>query len=282
MPAEALQKQDYMGEWEVVLVDDRSEDKTGEIAADWLNRWDRLRVVRAPDNTAFACPKKSALAVGIASAKGEVLLFTDADCRPRPDWARRTAARFAPDVGLVAGHAHTLEGHSLIQRVLSVENSAVGALGAGSFAQGRPLSCTGRNLAYRKSVYDAVGGFAPIGHMLGGDDVYFMRLVAKAGLWKMVWNSGVVVESLPAPSRWRAIIHQKMRHAAKGGTTGGQRSYWERGVENALFISACVLHSVRWGWVRRAWRFCGPSGALVGELMHSCYTACERAIYGGG
>lgn len=214
---EALQKQDYMGEWEVVLVDDRSDDKTSEIATDWLNRWDRLRAVRAPDNTAFACPKKSALSVGIASAKGEVLLFTDADCRPRPDWARRTAARFSPDVGLVAGHAHTLEGHSLIQRVLSVENSAVGALGAGSFAQGRPLSCTGRNLAYRKSVYDAVGGFAPIGHMLGGDDVYFMRLVAKAGLWKMVWNSGVVVESLPAPSRWRAILHQKMRHAAKGG-----------------------------------------------------------------
>ena len=136
---EALQKQDYMGEWEVVLVDDRSEDKTGEIAADWLNRWDRLRVVRAPDNTAFACPKKSALAVGIASAKGEVLLFTDADCRPRPDWARRTAARFAPDVGLVAGHAHTLEGHSLIQRVLSVENSAVGALGAGVLHRGVPF-----------------------------------------------------------------------------------------------------------------------------------------------
>ena len=77
-----------------------------------------------------------------------------------------------------------VEGHSLLQRVLSVENSAVGALRAGSFAQRCPLSCTGRNLAYRKSVYDAVGGFAPIGHMLGGDDVYFMRLVAKRGCGK--------------------------------------------------------------------------------------------------
>jgi len=213
----ALKKQDYEGEWEVVLVDDRSEDNTAVIGAEWMNKWDRMRIVRAPDKPTFACPKKSALAVGIALAKGEILLFTDADCRPPSDWVRRTAACFMPDVGLVAGHAHTLEGSSLIQRVLSVENLAVGALGAGSFAQGRPLSCTGRNLAYRKSVYELVGGFAPIGHMLGGDDVYFMRLVAKTGLWKMVWNPEVVVESLPASPCWRAIVQQKMRHAAKGG-----------------------------------------------------------------
>ena len=214
---EALKKQDYEGEWEVVLVDDRSEDGTAAIGAAWMNQWDRLRTVRAPDKPTFACPKKSALAVGIALAKGKILLFTDADCRPPSDWARRTAACFMPDVGLVAGHAHTLEGTSLIQRVLSVENSAVGALGAGSFAQGRPLSCTGRNLAYRKSVYESVGGFAPIGHMMGGDDVYFMRLVAKARLWKMVWNPDVIVESLPASSCWSAVVQQKMRHAAKGG-----------------------------------------------------------------
>ena len=61
----------------------------------------------------------------------------------------------------------------------------------------------------------------PIGHMMGGDDVYFMRLVAKAGLWKMVWNPDVIVESLPASSCWRAILQQKMRHAAKGGITRG-------------------------------------------------------------
>ena len=214
---EALKRQDYEGDWEVVLVNDRSEDGTAAIGATWMNQWDRLRTVRAPDKPTFACPKKSALAVGIALAKGEILLFTDADCRPPADWARRTAACFMPDVGLVAGHAHTLEGSSLIQRVLSVENSAVGALGAGSFAQGHPLSCTGRNIAYRKSVYESVGGFAPIGHMLGGDDVYFMRLVAKAGLWKMVWNPDVMVESLPASSCWSAVVQQKMRHAAKGG-----------------------------------------------------------------
>ena len=60
------------------------------------------------------------------------------------------AARFRPDVGLVAEHAHTLEGASLIQRILSVEFCRW-ALGAGSFAQECPLSCTGRNLAYKKA-----------------------------------------------------------------------------------------------------------------------------------
>ena len=86
-----------------MLVDDRSEDKTAEIGAAWMNRWDRLRAVRAPDKPAFACPKKSALAVGIASAKGEdPALYR---CR-LPATARlgsSDSSLLLPDVGLSLG-----------------------------------------------------------------------------------------------------------------------------------------------------------------------------------
>ncbi len=214
---QALSEQDYEGEWEVIVVDDRSRDGTGDIAKAWGQRWPALRVIHAQDPPPFRCPKKSALAQGIAAAKGELLLFTDADCRPPRHWARSLASHFGPRVGLVAGHAHTQAGPSLIQRVLSLENTAIGALAAGSFAQGKPLSCTGRNLAYRRAVYDQVGGFAEIGHLLGGDDVYFMRQVAEHTDWQLVFDRDAVVDSLPAPSTWGAIIQQKMRHAAKGG-----------------------------------------------------------------
>lgn len=214
---EALCQQDYEGEWEVLVVDDRSTDGTEHIVNAWASEWPRLHLVRAPDEVAFRCAKKSALAQGIAVARGEILLFTDADCRPPPNWARSMADHFHDDVGLVAGHAHTEAGHALMQRVLSAENAAVGGLAAGSFAQGVPLSCTGRNLAYRKAVYDEVDGFQRIGHLLGGDDVYFMRLVAAGGRWKMVFNRRAVVSSLPSSAQWRRIVHQKMRHAAKGG-----------------------------------------------------------------
>ncbi len=217
----ALQQQDYTGAWEVIVVDDRSGDGTGEVLAEWARLWPQLRWVQAPEDRLFYCPKKSALAQGIAIARGEVLLFTDADCRPPADWARSMAAHFVDGVGLVAGHAQPQLGGSFLQRLLSVDNLAVGALGVGSFAQGKALSCTGRNLSYRRQLYDEVGGFESIGHLLGGDDVYFMRAVAQKTRWQQVFNRDVVVDCLAPSGEWQQVLQQKMRHAAKGGHYGG-------------------------------------------------------------
>ena len=217
----ALRKQEYAGFWEVVVIDDRSRDRTGELLAEWASKWPQLRTLRAADKGQYYCPKKSALAQGINVAKGEVLLFTDADCRPPVGWAKSMAAHFEEGVGLVAGHAQSEGVHTLSQRLLAIDNLAVGALGAGSFSQGNPLSCTGRNLAYRRQVYDEIDGFESMGHLLGGDDVYFMRAVSKDTHWKQVFNRDTVVDCLPPPGNWRNIIQQKMRHAAKGGHYGG-------------------------------------------------------------
>lgn len=214
---EALRAQDYQGEWEVVVVDDRSEDETAQVVA--ARAWERLKLVRAPEAGQFRCPKKSALAQGIAASCGEVLLFTDADCQPPPEWVRATVGLFAEEVGLVAGHAFPPPARGLRHRLLALDNLAVGALAAGSIGMGAPLSCTGRNLAYRRQVYEEVGGFAPIGHLIGGDDVYFLRLVARTA-WKAVY-SPVVVSCAAGPQSWGALFQQKLRHASKAGNYQG-------------------------------------------------------------
>lgn len=213
----ALKAQDYEGPFEVVVVDDRSEDRTAQRAAE--HAWPALRVVRAPANPTYRCPKKSALAAGIAQTQADLLLFTDADCQPPPDWVRRTAGRFAPEVGMVIGHAFPPRPATLLQHLLALDNLAVGVLGAGSTGMGRPLSCTGRNLAYRRRVYDEVGGFAAIGHWVGGDDVFFMRLVSRTK-WRCV-ASPAWVACDPGPDSWRGALQQKLRHAAKAGRYRG-------------------------------------------------------------
>lgn len=210
---DALQAQDYGGEWEVVVVDDRSTDQTARLVEERCG--DQVKLVRAPQELSFRCPKKSALTAGIEASQGALLLFTDADCQPPPDWVRRTAGLFGPQVGMVAGHAFPRSGPGLSQGILALDNLAVGALGAGSTGMGRPLSCTGRNLAYRRQVYEQVGGFSAIGHLIGGDDVYLLRLVARTP-WKIVYNPSVV-ECAPGPQTWSAILQQKLRHASKAG-----------------------------------------------------------------
>ncbi len=209
----ALRAQDYQGPFEAVVVDDRSTDRTAlRVGAE---TWPQLRLVTAPHDLQFRCPKKSALAAGIEQSRGDLLLLTDADCQPPPDWVSRTVSLFGPGVGMALGHAFPTPAPSLRQRILALDTLAVGALGAGSAGMGRPLSCTGRNLAYLRRVYDEAGGFGQIGHLVGGDDVYFMRLVSRTS-WTIVVNPAPVACG-PAPAAWGAALQQKLRHAAKAG-----------------------------------------------------------------
>ena len=185
---QALKRQDYQGRMEVVVIDDRSRDDTAARVLEQAREWPQLKLLRARENGPFRCPKKSALAQGIDASEGELLLFTDADCRPPPGWVRSTAAHFADDVGLVAGYACFRPGKSARLGLLALDNLAVAALSAGSVGMGHVLACTGRNMAYRRQVYEEVGGFGSIGHLIGGDDVYFARLVARRSRWRLAYN----------------------------------------------------------------------------------------------
>lgn len=254
---DALARQDYPGAFEVIVVDDRSSDRTWDLIAAKAATWAALKGVQAAHGC-FTCPKKSALAQGIAASTGEILLFTDADCRPPADWVRSMVAHFAPEVGFVAGYARPDPVAGVLAKVLALDNIGVGALGAGSFGMGQPLSCTGRNLGYRRQVYDELGGFAPIGHLIGGDDVYFMRLLSAQNRWVMAFNRRAVVRSQPPPATLAAAVQQKLRHAAKGGHYQGRAFYLAVGVYLFHGFLAWglgqMLWSQRWdGWVVGVW-----------------------------
>jgi cellulose synthase/poly-beta-1,6-N-acetylglucosamine synthase-like glycosyltransferase len=240
----ALQQQDYPGPLEVIVVDDRSTDGTGALVeavareSTSVHKPFDLSVVYAPTDRRYACPKKSALAAGIEASRGELLLLTDADCAPPATWVAALVRNFTDDVGLVAGFAcvEPLDQHR--HRVLAVDNLGVSAMAEGSLGMGLPLSCTGRNLAYRRSLWDSVGGFDDIGHMISGDDVYFLRLVAARtetqagkrpdhGLENRIVYCADPASVVTGPARrsnFRQIIEQKLRHASKAGHyQGGAR-----------------------------------------------------------
>ena len=223
---DALRRQEYGGKYDVVVVDDNSRDATARLASEAAAAWNgadaegsRIRTLSAPEEGVYRCSKKSALAYGIGASQGELLLFTDADCRPPTTWIQSTVRAFVPDVGMVAGFAFDPQESTWWRRVLGLENLAVSALAAGSFGMGKPLSCTGRNLAYRRSVYVAVDGFSRIGHLIGGDDVYFARLVAAETGWGIAYNSSTAgaVSCHRGGSGWNDLIQQKLRHASKAG-----------------------------------------------------------------
>ena len=96
----SLLEQDYPGHLEVIAVDDRSSDGTGEVMAGLAARMPgRLRHLRVDSLPAGWLGKNHALWLGSGEAEGGWLLFTDADVRFEPDCVR-LAVRHAVNEGL--------------------------------------------------------------------------------------------------------------------------------------------------------------------------------------
>ena len=271
---QALQQQTYSGPLQIVIVDDRSTDGTAAAVERLMRQWrgtSQMLLVRAPAALRYVCPKKSALAAGIEASDGDLLLFTDADCEPPAAWVQLMVARFSEDVGLVAGFACVEPMHRHRQRLLAVDNLGVSALAEGSIGMGAPLSCTGRSLAYRRRVWEELSGFDRIGHLLSGDDVYFLRLVAARTTWHAVYcaDAAAVVTGPARDLGWRDVLEQKIRHASKAARYQGGARWMGLALYgyHALLLAGIVQGGLGGGWATSfvaAWlsRW-GVDGALL-------------------
>ena len=84
---EALASQDFAGSWEVVAVDNRSEDESRQIAESFSERLE-LRVVEARERLGAGYARN----VGARHASGRKLLFVDADDEVAPGYISKMAA----------------------------------------------------------------------------------------------------------------------------------------------------------------------------------------------
>jgi cellulose synthase/poly-beta-1,6-N-acetylglucosamine synthase-like glycosyltransferase len=219
---QALMHQDYpANRYEVVIIDDASTDDTAlKIEAVIQQSPDQnIRLVHSQDRDRVLSPKKHALAQGISAALGDILFFTDADCVPPSSWIKSMMACFTPETGMVIGLSpYELPlPKTLFQNLIALESLSLAALAAGTTGRGRPATCTGRNLAYRREVYQQVGGFKSIAHFVSGDDDLFLKLVHDRTDWRITYamdpESVVPTRHL---SNQRVFLRQRLRHASKG------------------------------------------------------------------
>lgn len=207
---EALRQLTYPSEnVEVIFVDDHSHDH----GARWLaaNLPANAKLVSLPGSEPG---KKAALAAGIAHVRGTIIVTTDADCVMSPDWLPAVLAPFAnPAVQLATGEV-VISGSTFFSACQHVEFSTVMLLTRAAIRLGKPVLCNGANLAFRKSAYEQVGGYASHRHVASGDDEFLMRnILEQFGDASVAWHRGVV-ETQPQPGV-AAFFSQRLRWASK-------------------------------------------------------------------
>jgi cellulose synthase/poly-beta-1,6-N-acetylglucosamine synthase-like glycosyltransferase len=195
-------------ELEIIVVNDGSLDETAAVLDAFAARDARLRVIHLPQSVG----KKNALAAGIREAKHDLLLFTDADCRPASNrWASEMASCFTPGVQIVLGYGGYERKSGLLNRLIQMETGLTAARYVAWYLWKRPYMGVGRNLAYRKSFWRARGGFSGHEDLPFGDDDLFVLAHARAKETAVCLDPAAFTYSLP-PDSWRDWFRQKKRH----------------------------------------------------------------------
>jgi glucosyl-dolichyl phosphate glucuronosyltransferase len=190
-------------DWEVLVVDNNSNDRTRVIAEEFCSRQhSRFRYIFEQQQG-----KSIALNTGIREARGEILAFLDDDVMVDAKWLQNLTAVFQKAEWAGAGGRILPEGNFTPPAWLSLEGKYALAplvIFDRGPQPGELLEAPfGTNMAFRKEVFEKVGGFrtdlgpqpGPVNH---SEDSEFGSRALNAGQRLWYEPSAIVYHSLPA------------------------------------------------------------------------------------
>lgn len=206
----------HYSDFEVIIVEDRSNDSTYDFLLQATKENSRLKMVRVTHKPDHVNGKKFALTLGIRAARYDWVLLTDADCRPvNRDWITRMTEKIQDQTKMVLGFSPYIKNQGLLNSFIRFESFLTGIQFIGLALLGKPYMGVGRNLAYRKELFLDNKGFNSHLGVTGGDDDLFVNQHATKENTAISIGSEVVVYSKPAVT-WREFLHQKLRHLSVG------------------------------------------------------------------
>ena len=202
--------------FEVIVVNDRSNDGTYDFLLEETKKEERLRMVHASSVPDHVNGKKYGITLGIKAAKHDWIVLTDADCRPNSDqWLHSMSARCTADKEIVLGYSAYQKEKGFLNLFIRFETLFTAIQYVAYAILGNPYMGVGRNLAYRKSLFLNNKGFNGFLGVTGGDDDLFVNQHANAKNTAVCLGEESIVYSFPKKTV-RQYFNQKVRHLSVG------------------------------------------------------------------
>jgi biofilm PGA synthesis N-glycosyltransferase PgaC len=201
--------------FEVILIDDASEDATYQMANTIFKKSTlQFQVIKESVHQG----KKKNIAKAISLAKGAIIVTTDADVVFRfSNWLSTISTYFEmynPAMLVMPIDFETESG--LLPMFQIIENAALTVITAGYVGIQRPFMCNGANLAFKKSAYELVNGYQSHLYMSSGEDVFLMEAIKKVnprGIHYIL--SRALIVKTKAQTNFRGFFNQRIRWAYK-------------------------------------------------------------------
>lgn len=255
---------------EVVVVDDGSTDDTAAVCEGRAG----VRYVRQ-ENRGPAAARN----LGVREARGEIVLFTDADCEPEPDWVAQMVAPFSEEGVIGVKGAYRSRQRELVARLVQLEYEDKYR----HLARFRYIDFIDTYAAgYRRGVFLACGGFDERYRTASVEDQELSFRLAEAG-HKMVFNPRAVVWHTHVPTLagylrkkykigfWKSFLLRRHPSRLKGDTHTPLTLKLQVALA-PLLLAACAGGLL----LRPLW---GVAGALLGVSL-ACSLPFARFAWG--
>lgn len=198
-----LLSQDYEPGYEVIVVVDKDEDGTGDFLKAYGKR-PNLYTTFVPDSSRYMSRRKLAITLGVKAAKNELILLTDATCRPVSDkWISVMASRLDEGTDIVMGYSNYIHEAGLFKVFYRFHCEYSNFREA---CNGAAYGMAGNNIMFRKDVFMAGNGFQGNLKYLRGEYGFLVNKYAGHGNAAVETScEGRVEDRVPTRKEWHSV-----------------------------------------------------------------------------
>ena len=209
----ALLKQDYP-DFEIVVVNDCSDDDTEEFLKDLERKESRVKPVQLKQHLNFFNGRKFPLSMGIKSAQNDLIILTDCNCMPVNDqWLRSVVNRYNNRTEIVIGYSPYVQKKSTMNRLMRFDALQNGLFYLSAALNRHPFMGVGKNLSYRKELFYRNKGFISHYTTTVGDDDLFISQVANKKNTEVLIDADNAILTTPTNSFWLWMRQKSSRYS---------------------------------------------------------------------
>lgn len=249
----SILEQDYP-EFEVIVVNDESTGEDEDVLKILSIQYQHLYRTFIPKSARYVSRKKLGIAMGIKASKYDWIVVTEPYCKPESkDWLRSMSRNFVPGTDIVLGYSNYNAGKGFFAKRIIADMMMVSMRFLGKAIGGNPYMGIGRNMAYRKEIYQKHKGFYNQLTLSRGDDDLFINEIADSDNTKVCVDSKSIMR-MPLPKYKKIWKDDKIGYEVTGNHYRGKARI-SNSLEtwSSLLFNLSVISSLYLGISNNEW-----------------------------